>query len=237
LAPGLVALSSAAILTVYAAGYLRTRSASERFAADGTQRRIAGPADATPVTVPAAPPSAAGVSNPSFARATPGDPALSAPLGDARVRPRRNPSRRPAEPPTSLRAPTPEELEALVPHAPVEPTTLPTADPTAIDSNLRTPEPPPPPPAASPAQYRDGTYSGWGTSRHGDIQATVVVEGGRIASAAITQCLTRYSCSWVSMLPAQVVSRQSANVDYVSGATQSASAFYYAVLEALSKAK
>jgi uncharacterized protein with FMN-binding domain len=136
-----------------------------------------------------------------------------------------------------LRAPTPEELEALVPHDPVAPTTLPTAEPTATDSNLRTPEPPAPPPAASPAQYRDGTYSGWGTSRHGDIQATVVVEGGRIASAAITQCLTRYSCSWVSMLPAQVVSRQSANVDYVSGATQSASAFYYAVLEALSKAK
>ena len=34
-----------------------------------------------------------------------------------------------------------------------------------------------------------------------------------------------------------VVSRQSADVDYVSGATQSTNAFYYAVLEALSKAK
>ena len=45
---------------------------------------------------------------------------------------------------------------------------------------------------------RTAPYSGWGTSRHGDIQATVVIEGGRIASAVITQCLTRYSCSWVA---------------------------------------
>lgn len=39
------------------------------------------------------------------------------------------------------------------------------------------------------------------------------------------------------MLPPQVVSRQSAEVDFVSGATQSTNAFYYAVLDALAKAK
>jgi len=33
-----------------------------------------------------------------------------------------------------------------------------------------------------------------------------------------------------------VVSRQSANVDYVSGATQSTDAFYYAIVQALGKA-
>jgi uncharacterized protein with FMN-binding domain len=64
-----------------------------------------------------------------------------------------------------------------------------------------------------------------------------VVEGGRIASATISQCYTRYSCSWIAALPPQVVSRQSANVDYVSGASQSTDAFYYAIIEALSKAK
>ncbi len=85
--------------------------------------------------------------------------------------------------------------------------------------------------------YKDGQYSGWGTSRHGDIQATVVIEGGRIASAFISQCLTRYSCSWVAHLQGQVVTRQSPEVDYVSGATQSTNAFYYAVVEALAKAK
>jgi uncharacterized protein with FMN-binding domain len=102
-----------------------------------------------------------------------------------------------------------------------------------------------PPPVAEPAsapapqapQYKDGTYSGWGTSRHGDIETTVTIAGGRITSAVITQCLTRYSCSWVSHLQGQVVTRQSAEVDYVSGATQSANAFYYAVVQALSKAR
>jgi uncharacterized protein with FMN-binding domain len=92
------------------------------------------------------------------------------------------------------------------------------------------PEPPKP-------QYKDGTYFGWGTSRHGDIQAQVIVEGGRIASATIAQCLTRYSCSVIAKLPPQVAERQSPETDYVSGATQSTNAFYYAVVEALSKAK
>jgi len=78
---------------------------------------------------------------------------------------------------------------------------------------------------------------GWGTSRHGDIQAQVVIENGRIAAATIAQCLTRYSCSVIAKLPPQVAERQSPEVDYVSGATQSANAFYYAVVEALAKAK
>jgi uncharacterized protein with FMN-binding domain len=85
--------------------------------------------------------------------------------------------------------------------------------------------------------WRDGAFTGYGTSRHGDIEATVVIEGGRITSATISQCLTRYSCSWISHLQGQVVARQSPNVDYVSGATESANAFFYAVFEALLKAE
>lgn len=92
--------------------------------------------------------------------------------------------------------------------------------------------------AAQPAErWRDGTYRGWGFSRHGDIEATVVIAGGRIARVAISQCRTRYSCGVIEMLPAQVVKRQSPNVDYVSGASQSADAFYEAVVAALQKAK
>jgi uncharacterized protein with FMN-binding domain len=99
-----------------------------------------------------------------------------------------------------------------------------------------------PKPDASPAApsapiWKDGTYTGWGYSRHGDIEAAVVIEGGRIASATISQCRTRYSCSVIDRLPPQVAQRQSPDVDYVSGATQSADAFYGAVVAALSKAK
>ena len=86
-------------------------------------------------------------------------------------------------------------------------------------------------------KWKDGTFSGWGTSRHGDIEATVIIEKGRITAAAISRCLTRYSCSWVAHLQPQVVERQSPEVDNVSGATESANAFYYAVVEALKAAK
>ena len=95
----------------------------------------------------------------------------------------------------------------------------------------------PTPPAKEKVGYSDGTYYGWGTSRHGDIQAEVEIKNGRIVSASIAQCLTRYSCSWIAALPAQVLARQSADVDYVSGATQSTNAYYYAVVDALLKAK
>ena len=93
------------------------------------------------------------------------------------------------------------------------------------------------PTALPQPQYKDGTFTGWGSCRHGDIQASVTIESGRITAAAIAQCWTRYSCSWVAHLPGQVVSRQSAEVDYVSGATQSGNAFYWAVTDALTKAK
>ncbi len=95
--------------------------------------------------------------------------------------------------------------------------------------------------AAAPAtpaspRYKDGTHTGWGTSRHGDIQAQVIIVNGRITSATISQCMTRWPCSWIEALPGQVVARQSAETDYVSGATQSTNAFYYAVVQALGKA-
>jgi uncharacterized protein with FMN-binding domain len=41
----------------------------------------------------------------------------------------------------------------------------------------------------------------------------------------------------IDMLPPQVAKRQSPEVDYVSGATQSTNAFYFAVVDALGKAK
>lgn len=99
------------------------------------------------------------------------------------------------------------------------------------------PAPAPEPSVPPKPVYKDGTYFGWGTSRHGDIQAQVIVQNGRIESATIAQCYTRYSCSVISKLPPQVAERQSPETDYVSGATQSTNAFYYAVVEALAKAK
>jgi uncharacterized protein with FMN-binding domain len=90
-------------------------------------------------------------------------------------------------------------------------------------------------PANSP--WKDGTYYGWGYSPHGDIQAEVYIEDGRIVVASISDCRTRYSCNIIDRLLPQVARRQSHEVDYVSGATESSDAFYDAVKEALDKAK
>jgi uncharacterized protein with FMN-binding domain len=218
---GLVALSSAAVLTVYSAGYLRTRAAADKLEA----------AERSRVVIPAPPAEAAALPERS--------PEIAPPAAAAAVQPNPKPApRAKTQDAVTHAAPTTEPLETPAVSAPA---TASAAVPAAsITAPAPLPEPTPAPtPAATPqaSQYKDGTYSGWGTSRHGDIEATVTIAGGRITSALITQCLTRYSCSWVSHLQGQVVTRQSAEVDYVSGATQSANAFYYAVVQALSKAR
>ena len=72
---------------------------------------------------------------------------------------------------------------------------------------------------AAPKVWRDGTYRGWGFSPHGNIEATVTIESGRIANAVISQCRTRHSCAVIDTLPPEVAQRQSPNVDYISGHT------------------
>ena len=84
--------------------------------------------------------------------------------------------------------------------------------------------------------YRDGTYVGMGTSRHGTIQATVVIKDGKISSASISRCMTRYPCSYVDRLVNEVVASQAVPVDHVSRATDSSNAFKQAVAQAIAEA-
>jgi len=90
--------------------------------------------------------------------------------------------------------------------------------------------------SSSVSPYKDGTYSGTGTSRRGNISVAVTVSGGQITNVAITKVATEYPISAVQSLPAQVLARQSANVNGVSGATYSAQAFRGAVQAALQQA-
>jgi uncharacterized protein with FMN-binding domain len=115
--------------------------------------------------------------------------------------------------------------------------TTPAPETAAGGSVAAATQPSAPEPAKPAVTYKDGTYLGWGSCRHGDLQASVVIEDGRIASTKIVQCLTRYPCSWIANLPGQVVTRQNPNVDYVSGATQSTDAFFEAVSSALAQAR
>jgi uncharacterized protein with FMN-binding domain len=229
---GLVALSSAAVLTVYSAGYLRTRAAADRFAVSAAARRPAPP------TLSSVAEPVAAISAPPAIRSTPAVPS-------------------PASPPSAPSAPEPKAV-ASAPASVASVPSTPAASSTPLLPSPKAPAPAPaaaPPPASAPAAaegptydpseepyvprgpYKDGTYLGWGYSRHGDIQASVEIQNGHIASAVIAQCLTRYSCDVIEKLPPQVAKRQSPEVDLVSGATESADAFYGAVVDALSKAK
>lgn len=233
LANPLVALSSAAVLTIYSAGYLRTRAAADRIQAADRSRVVlpaapsAEPEHVAVRTAPETSPAATPVPRVNHALAH--DRRKADPRHKVAMTAEHHAETSPAETPVapSIATPVPVTPVAATPVAATPVATTAASAPTPVPEPTATPAP----------HYKDGTYSGWGTSRHGDIEATVVIAGGRITSAQITQCWTRYSCSLVAHLQGQVVTRQSPEVDYVSGATQSTNAFYYAVVQALSKAK
>jgi len=275
---GLVAMGTVAVLTVYSAGYEKTRAAAQRFADEDAVRRpppppVAGNVVATPAVegtpeslvetaaqavidtalqladpVPAPrtdPPKAQSAQVASGTAMTQADQAVAAPspAGSTRVAQATgfdSGSSTPASTPakqssSSLRKDSGSVArDSAAVRADSAPAVV-VADSTASSDTSTAQATDAAPVQVSP--WEDGTYTGWGSSRHGDIQATVTVEAGRITSARISRCLTRYSCSWISALPPQVVERQSPETDYVSGATQSTNAFYYAVVEALSKAR
>jgi uncharacterized protein with FMN-binding domain len=226
----LVTLGSAAVFTVYSAGYFRTRDAADRFAGESVQRHAAaiaapqGNGNALPeqTETPQHDSAALPVMRLSSAPKAPG----------AKTHESATPSPVPAASAADTAAnisPAPAPVKVVAPVAPAPAAPVPVAAPDSSVPNAEK--------KAESAQLKDGVYYGWGTSRHGDIQASVEIKSGKIIGAYISQCLTQYSCSWVSALPGQVVQRQNAEVDYVSGATQSSNAFYYAVIDALKKAK
>lgn len=222
----LLTIGSAAVIAVFAAGYIRTRSAAEAFAGQTTDHRPAQ------VSLAVFEPRTPGEVTDSIAVAVITAAATSPPK---RTGTTKRPSRGvpPAKRVATVKRRPPTPVVATNP----EPTT-PTRAPVAPEPTATAPAPEPAPPAQPPrGQFRDGVYRGYGTSRHGDIEAEVEVSGGRISTTRISQCLTRYSCSWISQLPGEVVARQTARVDYVSGATQSSDAFIQAVTDALSKAQ
>lgn len=235
----LVALSSAAVLAVYSAGYVRTRGAADQWEAHSPKRNQAPkePRMAATGSQEFPLPSAS-----SEVRVTPearleshrseANSRVPAPRETTGDKPNRS---EPSSPSAIARSasdmPAPESQTASTPTA------------SAADSRSAAPtsdsraEKPPAHTATAAPMWKDGTYRGWGTSRHGDIQAEVRVEGGRIVVAKISECDTKYSCNVIEALPPEVAQRQSVELDHVSGATESADAFCAAVVEALSKAK
>src|SRR3984893_16982442 len=213
---GLITLSSAAIVAIYAAGYHRTSPAAHRFDSQIPQQR-------TSATIAiATPPPAA---NPGSAAAPPLS-SSAAPAIKKNTKKASTPSRKTAPSSASDSA---GSSSALSPASATNPPAETAASPAV----------------AAKSAYKDGVSLGWGRCRHGDIESYVTIQEGKIAVVAISQCLTRSSCGWIAPkipgaglpdLPSQVVERQGPKVDYVSGATESSYAFADAVVAALSKA-
>jgi len=85
--------------------------------------------------------------------------------------------------------------------------------------------------------YEDGTFSGQASNRIGAVTVAVTIQNDQITNVDITDVNTHYSSSYINDLPSEVVSKQSYDVDNVSGATLSTEDFRNAVQFALEKAK
>ena len=254
-ANGVVALSSAAVLAIYGVGYARTRAAADRFTQQAAERHprtppTGGEREAIALGVADAPVPTAdtSVNEPprapetvtADAAAPAAAPASARGEGDAPVAPGKT---QPVQADVTATKTSPAATVADVEEAPAPaPAALPEATTTSAQADANSPTVPPVPAPVTPAEpakagYKDGTYYGWGTCRHGDIQAAVVIESGRITAARVEKCLTRYSCNWVDPIPPRILLKQGTTYDYVSGATESSDAFQDAVAEALSQAK
>ena len=123
---------------------------------------------------------------------------------------------------------------------PVTPRGAPAAQPTPAQVQHAAPPPTAPPAQIAPQQAQgaltDGTFTGQGSSRRGDVWVSIDVQAGHIANVTITRSTLQYPLRDIAGLPSQVVQRQSAQVDIVSRATYSSQAFRTAVSQALSKA-
>lgn len=88
-----------------------------------------------------------------------------------------------------------------------------------------------------PSGYKDGTYYGTGNGFGGPLKVKVVVKEGKIASVSIVSHSDDQSfISKASVLTKKIVSKQSTNVDTISGATYSSVGIVEAVRDALGQA-
>lgn len=96
--------------------------------------------------------------------------------------------------------------------------------------------------AAAPevqGNYKDGTYEGTGKGNNGDITVEVVVEGGNITSVTLKEHAETeglYEAAEKNVVES-IIKTQSAEVDAVSGATNTSNGIMEAVAKALEAAK
>ncbi|MDR3571670.1 MAG: hypothetical protein P4L81_05775 [Candidatus Pacebacteria bacterium] len=102
-----------------------------------------------------------------------------------------------------------------------------------------------PTPVAKPkGQYVDGTYTGSvANAYYGNVQVQAVISGGKLVNVVVLQYPNDRSTSRyinqqaMPILVSEAISAQSANINGVSGASESSPAFAQSLASALSQAK
>ncbi|HSX02003.1 MAG TPA: FMN-binding protein [Candidatus Saccharimonadia bacterium] len=97
-------------------------------------------------------------------------------------------------------------------------------------------------PSTTPTSYKDGTYTGNATDmEHGIVQVSAVISGGKLTDVQFLQLPQDGRSGEISSLAgpqlrSEALKTQSAQVDIVSGATQTSQAFAQSLQSALSQA-
>lgn len=112
------------------------------------------------------------------------------------------------------------------------------------DTPSPTPTPAPTPNPTSTVAYKNGSYTGKVTDAfYGPMQVKAVISGGKLTDVVFIQYPNdrpesiEVNNASNPLLKGEAIKAQSANVDIVSGATQSSEAFQKSLADALSKAK
>jgi uncharacterized protein with FMN-binding domain len=87
------------------------------------------------------------------------------------------------------------------------------------------------------SHYKNGTFDGSGSNRRGSIGVKVSITNDKITDVEISHFAMHYSKNDVVGLPQEVIQKQSAQVQNVSGATYSTQAFQNAIEDALTQAR
>jgi len=134
---------------------------------------------------------------------------------------------------------TPAQAKPRTPSADVaQATPTPSASASASASSALSPTP------SSSSGLKDGTYTGQDyANQFGDVQVKVVISGGKITDIQPIQLpYDRQRSAEISQYAApllhdEVIQQQSANIDYLSGATYTSYSYAESVQSALDQAK
>ncbi len=146
--------------------------------------------------------------------------------------------------PVTTTTPVPAPIAVQTPAPVTAPPPTPVSTPAPKPAPAPAPTPAPPPAPKPTGQYVDGQYTGSvADAYYGNIQVQVTISGGKITDVAFLQYPSDRSYSRyvngqaMPYLKAEAIQSQNANVDIVSGATDSSQAFQQSLASALAQAK